>query len=902
MIKLDFIQTVLRLFINILFGFFIFFLIILTTFIVYFVFKKDEIIAKSTDWMRAEVYKITGEKPEISIPEFMVKGGDITLFFPQVKLKSGNGELKMQEIAIKFNYLKLFLMKFFLTIEISKVGLHIKTDVISDNQANSFDLEKMLREYFIFYFRSFYFFVDDLELLVNDQVFYLKNVNIATNNQNFDELDAKLKIDAILKQKKLDGMVQLNCQKLKIKQSSCHFEVFDFDDENVFSILNLTKKTQLSNYFEYKSGRVKNLEGSVGFKDKKLDFISFFLDLSNLNFASKYLQIPSDVKIDNGVFEFKYKDKISEGTFKIFSDSKDAFGEFSFQDDVFILDVTGSNIEVEEIGKLWPKRYLKPLAEWLESSIKEGIATRVFVHVKTPLVTKEDLIVDIDFTGGRLHYSSDLPDVFDAKGKVFVYNDPDVLIEIIRGRSGEVDILANTKAIFNIPKHVLTLDLNLFGDFFDYINFFAPDLNVSEIKGKTMTDLKLKLSAIGSANDIFKSVEFNGNMNVLNFKNPFFSGMDVILKVTKSRMTDHANLTLVSGQKLSFNGNCKSSVSAFSADFQLNLDTDNFAFKNVKLKGSDVNFNGNAFFNFKSKMPLLYADIERVNFCKDNDFSIYFSPERKKISIKGESFNLDEVKTSGLYKFLSNLGDNEEHLKTLNIPDFTVDVDLKKVFLLNGIYLKDLHFAFFDKRYFNISSNLIFGYKNANELSLKIPDLGILLDGIGVNNIKLKRGKLTATGDRNRKGEIAGKLTLEDYDVKLFDMNFGERKNTLKFSIKDDILEIKDLRISNIIHTLVIRGTVNMRNLDLNMEANYTPSTLDVNTFLNIIPNASNVFNFVTFNTLKDGIATMIYGVSGTLIKPEFTFRRADTSRKIFTKGVTVWFLILATPLILTLF
>jgi hypothetical protein len=840
---------------------------------IYISVQKEKAFIKISHFVSQKLEERFEGKVEIPHLNITFEGVNLIIKMPQIRVISQNQDAKISDITVRINYFKILFAKIEPEIEIQKVDLNL----VLQNHSSSSPPPKFL------YLRAFNIFLHELNLNIshNDvsEKFVIYNIDGSLMNDNFEEISFKTNFGGYLKQGKESSFFYADCG-VKVSNLTCSLEILGLQNSS------LKKFSRFFNYPDlvYLDGDLKNLEVDFIFENKLKSF-NLIADTTNLKIQIPQLMIKKPLFSNYGSVVLNYKDDYTQGFFKLVSDKKIAFGEFTYDKNGLNLDVVADGLKSEDIGDYWPKRYLFDLAQWLESSIYKADVSRLFLHIKTPIIQKDDLVVDIDFTGANLHYSDFLPDVTNANGNVKVDNSSNVVIEVSSGRANNLDILPKTQAIFDTQKDELFLDIKSKGLISDFISFFTKDLFLrdvinQELEGQSSANVKIKIPLSFNLIDIYDNVSFKGNLEADDFLSPIFRAKKAYFTIDK-KAKQNASLKLDKELDAKFLGLCESNINAFDFSFLLDLKKDEMGFKDISLLGNNIELAGDLSFNFNFENVFDYANFKKIKMCEKSDFAFYITSND--VNILGKSLDYNQITSLPVYYVIKKFQTaNIEQ----NIFSHSVELKLESLYLLNNVSVKNINFSYnASNNFFNLESNIASGFKNNSEISIKIEDLGYLLSGISTNN-PLKNGKFALSG-KVKNQDIIGKFSLKKYQLELNSMDLGSKEMKGKFKINKEKLELEDVKLKNAKNTLILSGFIGRKNLDVKLEIFYTPSSMDINSFLDLVPGgyASDAFDYITFGTLKKGLFTLIYEVEGDLKNPVVVFKGGKTSKGLLLKG-----------------
>lgn len=891
--KFEFIEVVqflMSLLLKLFFAIFITFFFALAIFILYFAGREGEINRQIKSFAENELANTLNANIALEGSRFEFKNFKVSFFADSLKVKKLDRDLefKIEDFSANFNYYKIIFGK--LEIETNVQKIYINSNIGSKPSLKlKFDVNEVLKRYYILYIRYFNFFVDNAVLHINNQNIELKNLELRLANQDFEQLNAKIDGKGSLLQKAQNGYLETIC---KVQQDtlSCKLNIFDLEEESIITFNKIFKSKKIEEFFKYKSGSLQNLELDFKFKEK-LEYVNASVDFEKLIFFSQFLIPNRALNINNGVFRVEYKDEKMKIFFKFLADEvKNIFGEadFNFQNNELVLDVSGKNLKSSDIALYWPKNYLTQVSSWLNKSIYGANVPEVYVHVKTPVKIKEDLLVDISFNNAGLRYSSFLPDVNSAKGIVTIENDDNVVILVESAKSKEIEVQKG-KAIFNTHTNRLFLDLNLTGKFADFINFFIPKEEVNSIllkdfKGNSKIKLIFETSVSKDEAKIFTKSNFNAKIAVEDFETPIVLNQNSVseFEVNKLSGKNYAEVKLVSTpSNLYLNGGCKPLLSNASFNLFIDLARGDIGIERINLKGADTLLKGEVWANFKNPSFISNTGFETVKLCNNSDFAFFLNPISKSFTITGKKLDYKEVSELPVISFVNQFYKSQETEENFgnNINDkleYTGTIKLSSLTLLNEVSIEKLDSNYFSKDEFYIQSNLIEGYKNSEALYFKVQDLGMLIEGFNSSNpyipATLKNGELEVKAKTKDSG-MTGDIVLKNYQLKLEKIDLSSKKLTAKFKTDPQFITILNLRLSNTFNAVALNGTIDRKTFELNMEALYTPVGLDLNRVLQIVPYASDAVNLLTFDRLKNGLIALNYEVKGTIIKPKVEFK-----------------------------
>jgi hypothetical protein len=862
----------------------ILFAILLTSFsiiIIYINVKKDEVSTKAIKFIEQKLEN----KVKITSIDFKIQGFDLFLEIPKIQLKTTNFNAEITDLKTKINYLKILLAKFEPQIELEEASINILIQSSSPNQSPNLELKTLS------YARLLKILAHEIKLNLsttqNTETFKITNANITLQGESFEQVSLHLNTSFYLEQKEGRAFSNLECD-IYFGNNSCSLQVANLSNHSLTKAQNLLPNSN----FKYLNGNLKSLESNFTFTNE-LKYLILNADVEDVKLQIPYLKINEPIFLNYGVFNLNYKEKRLESIFKVISNQKNAFGHLTQQDNSFNIDLITEGLYIEDIDKYWPKAYLKDLAEWLTNSIKDAYVPKIFFHISTPIKSINDLIVDINFENATLQYSNFLPKVQNASGKVLVNNSPNVLIEINSGFAKNLKILPKTKAIVNNKKDELMLEIHSSGEMKDFINFFIKPSNLEdilnqEIQGEAKAKTKIIIPLLEKVNQLYNQISFKGNIEVKNLKTPILESKETTFDFEKQPNQD-AQISTREGYYANFNGGCKSRINLFKFFFPINLQTGEVSFEKILIEGEKEGEKEYQKVQILGDLKLgessCQANFSKIILCQKLDFSFNINPSAKLIDLKGKKMDLNFIQSLPLYNFIKKFETNNRE-DTNFIPENNINIQLESINLPNNFEVKNIDFLYnFEDVTFSLKSSIASGFKNNKELSITIPNLGELYSGFSHKNT-LKNGYFTLSG-KIRNDTIKGKFSLKNYKLQVNSIDLSSKEMKGKFNIDKENIKIQDMQIKNPKNTLTISGIIKKNNLALNLEVFYTPSTLDVNSLLELVPGgfASEAFNYITLGTLKKGLFTIIYGVEGSLNAPIVVFKGGKTSKGLLLTG-----------------
>jgi hypothetical protein len=871
--------------------------------VVLFITQKEKIELKTASYLQEQI----GGGAEVTLPQFKINKKYISIYFPSIKVNKADFSVDVKNTEINLQYWLILLAQLEATANFDKIIATVSLKGGGDDKKIDFKIEDFLKQSYLLHSRYIRLFVKELDLLVIKnklrERFAFKDFEAHFNNKSFNELDANFVFTSNLEQAREPSNFDLFCR-LQSKLQTCSLGSKVLTDATLVKINNLVKSKNSQKHFIYKGGDIKHLNFKFNF-----DFSSFdvALDFENFLIGMPSMKFKSDIKGDFASLNVKHENGESNINFDVYlALGQELFGEVKLKNEGDIVDVVGKNLTSEDLSLYWPKAYLKNVSDWLDDSVYESKIERVFVHVNSPLKNKNDLIVSVDLSDGTLKYSSFLPDVENIKANVLVDNSDDVVINIDSASFKNTSILPNSVAVYDVHKDILKLDVDLESNFGDIANIFVPDQKIQDtinenFTGNTKTKLKLNLKTTGDADEIFKSTNFTADLNIKDFKSPIFKGEEVMLTINKLKGTEVSGITMSKGVNTFFSGKCSPRIDEFFLNLYLNLTKGDLFLQDVMLKGDGVDVLTDVNFNYHSPQSFQKLNLKKLDICESKNVSSLFDVEQKILRIDGDILNLPNIENSDLYSFINSLKE-EDFSASSFANDYNIDVYLESALLRELIMVDNIKLISRGKNNFTIYSSLFSGYRNSTEFFFEVNDLGLLVSGL--SDFKdLKNGFLTIKAKPNKKGDLEGTISLKKYGLIVSNLDFGSKELKGKFIANDEYVDFKELRLSNAFHTLNVVGKVQKQDLGLNLMAFYTPSTLDINTYLNLIPTnyASTLFDTVTFGTLRDGLLTLTYDIKGTASNPIVSFRAQKTSTQLISKTVKITLIVVGATLILPL-
>jgi hypothetical protein len=883
-------------------------------FVIYFINNKGEIQKNLATFLEIYVKEKFNLTLEIEDLEIARGGTDIFLKIQSLTAKDElqNYSLSFKNIQLRLNYYKLLGLKIHLQSNINELNIALKNAIPN----NSKGLEKPDSSgNLAFYFRYLDVNVNTINANIEGEVFALQDSYFKFENFEIDNLNLEIKLISNIVQEKQNSFLSSNCF-LKKERIYCDFKGVAIKNSTLAKSFHILENHNFvpSKYFIFSNAELDSLNFSIDFSEKRKNF-ELSIDAQNLDFFSPFLLEKKKLDFSNAKFYISSQNGRFESVFKLFfGKNKNIFGNASLSEKKeFTLDLVGENLYIKDVKSYWPNKYLYPVKSWISNSIDTDKPLRAELHLKNPYIKKDDFFVKAWFEDATLLYSEILPSVESASGMVDVSMDN---VEISIDSATSKDIIAtNSKAIYDVDANSLYLDLNLKGNFANFINFFVPNKEVNDIfsdslKGDVDGKVMFELTLEEDADKMIEASSFKGYLAIRDFWTPAISGKSE--KIVNFNFYKQANSMLTkiltpSPETIKLNASCdKSALEKLEFDFLINLNTGNIGILNFASEGKADKIAGNVGFNFKNEQFFSFASFSDIKFC-NNDFLIDYNVKDKNIVIAGESLNLPELQNSDLNLFIKKFqhSDAKEHddIKKFlkEMKDYNINASLEKLMLYKNFRLQNLDLKFNKNKTFKVKSDLINGFKNNAELKLNIVNLGEFTNSLSEKHFDFGGGTLQISSQVGNENELkSGIVLLENYQLKILGLDFSSKKLQSKFEEKDGIIKISDLKFINLFHTIIANGEINLNDFTLNVETYYTPSTLDVyNTAIDLFPVTSNFFNTITFDTFKNGILTLNYEVNGSLFQPKVQFRTGSTAKKILIFGGKVTLIIIGVNIIL---
>jgi hypothetical protein len=897
-------------------------------FSIIFAVKKDEIMSALSHKAQIYIEESTSKKTKVNIKGLSItaeKEG-LILHVKNIDFISLNHDIEgeIDEINFLIKYLDMLRFKVILNGEM-KFG-KIKFGSFNTSQDSSFSKFKTekgiletLQENIFHYFKyiaQINFEIKNLDINIDKTPILLKNTNFNLKGNSSHDLTARGLTTMI--QDKENATIDVNCNFNK-SFFSCTASGFNFDNHLSSKLHTIIPKKIEEQYMDLKSASLEYISMGIKIgKNNKVIDGNFDIDFSKASFESKFLFGKAIVNASSMLLRSYFKDGILDADFKFkLSEGQNVFGSLRLKGEFdTAIDVSATGITASDIEKYWPNAYLKEVKTWLVKSIPKVKVKYAKVHVKTPLILKEDLKVEVAFSDATLNYASGLPSVQNAEGEVLVLNSPDVLVNVNTATSKGINV-KNSKAIYNTQNSVIKLDLLLNSNFSNVLNFFIKNESLNNILSEThhgTTNIKMSFdtSVLGNEVDIFKNSAFNGSIEIENFDTP-------ILKSSKNKKTYIGftkrqagnDISLKNNGTLEFNGKCKrAELDNFSLNLGINLKDQEIYIKKLHLEGKEFLIKGDTEFTYKKNTDFIhFINLKEIVAC-ENNFDLIYSTQKKHLFIAGENLNWEKISALPLSDFILKMEreSRKEDASKKDDPSFIIlnlfhnyetGIILNKITAFNDVSFSGIN-ALNNKSGFYVSSDSFNAKKDNKELVVEASNLGKILLAFKKtppSKGDLKNGFLLIKAGVMEDKSLKGKFSISDYELELSGLDFGSKKLTADLTVNEENLIIKELRMKNLVHAIVINGTINKDTYALKLEALYTPSALDI---LNELPSfLSTGINIVTLGGTKDGILTLNYEITGTLEKPVIQFKTTSTSRRFLTNTGKITLGVIGSQLIL---
>lgn len=926
--KLDFIDYInifFNVIINLILFIFLSFLLGLSFIIIYLSQHEDEFsvyltkqITKYGEKYDAKDVKVTNFNADFTLLYFEISADEFEILIENYI------DVKTKNVKLKVYYLPLFLLKLKSKIDGDFVYINyfFKSPSLKSKSGNKID--QINFQSFLLFFRSIKIQLNHFVLDYKEKI-NLTDFELVLKNENKQKVlvsfNAKAKMFFDRPENKTD--LQFHCAVKKLTE--CDVKMLNLNTIEIDKITNIIgdKIFSMKEYFEFQSMQIKEFVAQVILSENNhLKNLVSEMKFDNFIFKVPFLDYKNVFDIKEGTALLTKKNEQVEASFDfILQDDRSFAGNIKYNKIDTLIEITGKNFTIEDVQQYWPNKYLKEVKIFLQSSIEKAKTDYVKVYFFNSLNQASDLSVTVKFYDADFKYSDFLPKVQQASGIVVVDNENNVKVELEKAVVGNIET-KNTVALFDIHTDVLNIKTDFTSEIKNLIIFFMHNSNTSflnevlagDVKGK----LTLKLPIVSSVQKSFENVQFNADLQVSDFTTPLAK----FNHTTKMNLAKNSNSSEI---KFSIEGRpseeistiCHATINSLGFNLFLNLESGILNFDNILAKSDNVEIAGTVSTNYHKKDFLNFIDFEKVKFCK-NDFSFFFNPNTHFIQTKGDTLDLPELQSLKLHNYIFKNKSTTQEISTTTLPKkllfnktikTLIEVNLENLFLYNNIHFTNVKIENNRGKFIDILAKkdgveFVKVIKNNSSLIASIEDSSVLLSGFNKNQQNFAGGKLHIMG-KVTSNNIEGTLQLKDYTLLVpsggsaqsnFDFSSKEMKGS--FKIDDEKISISNLRFTNIFHTLTISGDINRETENLDLTAIYTPSSLDVNNLLDMVY-LKDFFNTVTFGMLEQGLLSLVYDVTGTVLEPTVTFNGSATSGNLAKTGTKITTTIILVNIIL---
>lgn len=886
--------------------------------VIWAVAKKEALLLFIEKEIISAIVESAGKNFEISLqqPEFFSGHKRIGLKTSRLELidKVHGKFIILNNVSLSLSYLHLlkFRLSPILSVEKAQINLpsfnffsiYEEKKGFQKGKANKVNINKFIG--YLKYVSEIEARIKDLEVNSVKSSFYFQNILIGgrASSRNILSLNYFLKGEALQKDHS-NGELRGSCAASKAKVK-CILNAHGFYTDLLQSmkIAFFPNTIPFSYYLTIEEGDISYLNADFTFAEQSFSEINIHAESDMLKFSSPFLYQKKQFKSGPVSISFqKDKKELRSKFFLVLSDSKKIMGSFVREKDNFVFNIKGKGVKIEDIRNYWPVKYLGATRQWLINSVLSGDADDVRVYLNAPLKKREDLAIEIFFKEGTLRYSSSLPLVTKAKGKIYIDNSSLIKVNLESALLGENITVQKSLAVFDTANFFLKLKLFISGKVSSLIEFFltpnpvTPFLN-SELKGDFIGSLDFETYISSNPSDILYNAKYKGSMEVERINTPlFFSKKKASFIFDKKPETFRTDLKILGEANFS-STICipETGIDFLAAGLEFDLPQKKINIYNLNMQGKNLELKGNAAFSYDGNIPPFLEGELSLKHC-GNDFFIHFDSAEKNFTLTGAAFNAKTVKNLPIISFVERLikylnpdrKSKENHSASkksrialmLDALEYTALIQIEKLHLLNGV-----NYGFFSlknsKKNLTVTSELINGYKTEKGLKFTIPSLEIFLKAAGAGDIPLRRGELTIESNEKQRGNF----TLKNYELKVGGIDLSSKQLYSEFLIEKNNFLIKDFKLQNLTNTLALTGNISLLDGSLNLDATYTASSLDI---INRIPFISELISTITFGNLKNGLLTLSYGIEGTIEKPKVIFKTYKTTKKLVVNGITIF-------------